>query len=146
LARQQGYDQVIWTDASQNMFIEESGMMNIMFVINDVLTTPPLSDTILDGITRDSLITLAHDLGIKTEERPISIDELENSFRSNTITEAFGVGTAAVIAPVEMININGTDFHLPEHSHEIISGKLKQKLERIRTGREEDIHDWNCII
>lgn len=146
LARQQGYDQVIWTDAAQNKFIEESGMMNIMFVIGDTLITPPLSDTILDGITRDSLLTIARDLGVETRERPISVDELEISFRNNTIKEAFGVGTAAVIAPVQTINIGDTDFHLPGYSHENLSGKLKHKLERIRTGREEDIHNWNYII
>ncbi len=146
LARQQGYDQLLWTDAAENKYIEESGMMNIMFVIDGTLITPPLSDTILDGITRDSLLTFAHDLKIKTEERQISLDELEKSFLNKKITEAFGVGTAAVVAPVEIININGTDFHLPVYSHENISGKLKQKLERIRTGREEDIHNWNCII
>jgi branched-chain amino acid aminotransferase len=146
LARQQGYDQVLWTDAAENKFVEESGMMNIMFVIGDTLITPPLSDTILDGVTRDSLLTLADDLGIKTEERPINIDELENSFRNNTISEAFGVGTAAVVAPVTTININDKDFHLPEYSHENLSGTLKQKLERIRTGREEDVHNWNYIV
>ncbi len=146
LARQQGYDQVLWTDAAQNKFIEESGMMNVMFVIGDVLITPPLSDTILDGVTRDSLLTLARGLGFKAEERPVSLDELEKSFRDNTIAEAFGVGTAAVVAPVKTININGVDFHLPEYSHENLSGKLKQKLERIRTGKEEDVYNWNCIV
>jgi branched-chain amino acid aminotransferase len=146
LARQQGYDQVLWTDAAENKFIEESGMMNIMFVIGGALITPPLSDTILDGVTRDSLLTLAHDLGIKTEKRPISVDELENSFRNNTISEAFGVGTAAVVAPVKTVNINDRDFHLPEYNHENLSARLKQKLERIRTGREEDLHNWNCIV
>jgi branched-chain amino acid aminotransferase len=91
-ARKEGYDQVLWTDAMQNKYIEESGMMNVMFVINDVLVTPPLSDSILDGVTRDSLLTLAGDLGYKTEERKISIDELEKAFRSKLITEAFGSG------------------------------------------------------
>jgi branched-chain amino acid aminotransferase len=146
LAKQQGYDQVLWTDAADNKFIEESGMMNVMFVMGETLVTPPLSDTILEGITRDSLLTLAHDLGIQTEVRPVSIDELENSFRNNTISEVFGVGTAAVVAPADTVNINGVDFHLPGYSHENISGKLKQKLERIRTGMEEDTHNWNCII
>jgi len=146
LARQQGYDQVLWTDAAQNKFIEESGMMNIIFVMADTIVTPPLSDTILDGVTRDSLLTLARDLGFKTEERAISIEELEKSFRNNTIIEAFGAGTAAVVAPVKTININNTDFHLPEYSHENLSGKLKQKLESIRAGKEEDSHNWNCIV
>lgn len=146
LARQQGYDQVLWTDAAENKFIEESGMMNIMFVIDNTIITPPLSDTILDGVTRDSLLILAHDLGVKTEERPISIDELENTFYNNKIDEAFGVGTAAVVAPVKTIHIRGKDFDLPEYSRENLSDRLKRKLEKIRTGREEDIHNWNCVV
>lgn len=146
LARQQGYDQVLWTDAAHNRFIEESGMMNIMFVINDAVVTPPLSDTILDGVTRDSLLTIAKDLGFKTEERPVSVEELEQAFRDNTIAEAFGAGTAAVVAPIKTINILGTDFHLPEYSHENLSHKLKQKLERIRTGQEEDLYNWCHVI
>jgi len=146
LAKQQGYDQVLWTDARENKFIEESGMMNIIFVIDDTLITPPLSDTILDGVTRDSLLTIAKTLGYKTEERPISLDELEKAFHNNAISEAFGAGTAAVVAPVKTIHIRGTDFHLPEYSHENLSAKLKQNLEYIRTGRADDIYGWNCII
>jgi len=146
LARQEGYDQVLWTDARENKFIEESGMMNIMFVIGNKLITPALSDTILDGVTRDSLLALARTIGYETEERPISLDELEKAFHDNTISEAFGAGTAAVVAPVTTINIRGVDLHLPEYSHENLSGKLKQKLEHIRTGRGQDIHDWNSII
>lgn len=142
LARQQGYDQVLWTDAANNNSIEESGMMNVMFVIEDAIVTPPLSDTILDGVTRDSLLTIARDLGFRTEERPVHIKELEDAFRNNTIAEAFGVGTAAVVAPINTINILGTDFHLPEYSHENLSHKLKQNLERIRTGQEEDLYNW----
>jgi len=146
LARQQGYDQVLWTDARENKFIEESGMMNIMFAIDGKLITPSLSDTILDGVTRDSLLTLAKTIGYETEERPVSLDELEKAFHHNTISEAFGAGTAAVIAPVKTINIRGVDLHLPEYSHENLSAKLKQKLEHIRTGRAGDIYNWNCII
>ena len=146
LARQQGYDQVLWTDARENKFIEESGMMNIMFAIDGKLITPPLSDTILDGVTRDSLLAVARTIGYEIEERPVSLDELEKAFHNNTISEAFGAGTAAVVAPVKTINIRGTDFHLPEYSHENLSAKLKQRLEYIRTGRAEDIHGWNCII
>jgi len=146
LARQQGYDQVLWTDAAENRFIEESGMMNVMFVIGDTIVTPPLSDTILDGVTRDSLLTVANDMGFKTEVRPISVEELEKSFHSKTITEAFGVGTAAVVAPVQTINIAEIDYHLPVYSHENLSARLKEKLEFIRTGREEDPHNWNCRV
>jgi branched-chain amino acid aminotransferase len=146
LARQEGFDQVLWTNGPEDPTIEESGMMNVMFVIDDVLVTPPLSDSILDGITRDSLLTLANDLGYKTEERPVSVSELERAFRDKTITEAFGAGTAAVVAPIQLVHINGIDYYLPGYSHESLHNKLKHKLDRIRTGREEDVYGWNWLI
>jgi branched-chain amino acid aminotransferase len=145
-ARKQGYDQVLWTDGKENKFIEESGMMNVMFMINDVLVTPPLSDTILDGVTRDSLLIIANDLGYKIEERPVSVAELEKAFRDKTITEAFGAGTAAVVAPIQTIHISGIDFYLPQYSHESLHYKIKRKLEKIRTGQDEDVYGWNCIV
>ena len=145
-ARKQGYDQVIWTNGQEEPLIEESGMMNVMFVINNVLTTAPLSDTILDGITRDSILTLATDLGFKTEERSVSVRELEKAFRNHEITEAFGAGTAAVVAPIQTIQINGVDFHLPQYSSENLLSKVKQKLERIRTGIDDDKYSWNTIV
>jgi branched-chain amino acid aminotransferase len=146
MAREQGYEQVLWTDAIENKFIEESGMMNALFVINNKLVTPPLSDSILDGVTRDSLLTLAADLGYETEERPVSIAELEQAFQNNSITEAFGAGTAAVVAPIETIHINGVDYNLPAYSNASIHHQLKQLLELIRTGQAADVHEWNCIV
>ena len=121
-------------------------MMNVMFVINDTLVTPPLSDSILDGVTRDSLLTLANDLGYKTEVRPVAVDELEKAFLDKTITEAFGAGTAAAVAPIQTIHINGIDFQLPAYCQENILNMLKQKLEKIRTGTEADIHNWNFVL
>jgi branched-chain amino acid aminotransferase len=146
LARQQGFDQVLWTDAKENKFIEESGMMNAMFVINDTLVTPPLSDSILDGITRESVLIIANDLGYKTEERAVAVEELEKAFRDKRITEAFGAGTAAIVAPIQTIHINGIDYNLPEYSHENLLYKIKHKLERIRSGKDEDVYGWNCIV
>jgi branched-chain amino acid aminotransferase len=145
-AKKAGYDQVLWTDAKENRFIEESGNMNVFFVINDTLITPPLSDSILDGITRDSLLTIARNLAYKTEERPVSVSELESAFRNGTITEAFGAGTAAVVAPIGTINIGGIDYELPAYSKTSISTRLKHRIERIRTGKEEDIFGWNFVI
>jgi len=145
-ARKEGYDQVLWTDAKENRFIEESGMMNAMFVINNTLVTPPASDSILDGITRDSLLTIANDLGFQTEERPVSVGELEKAFRDKTITEAFGAGTAAVVAPIQTIHINGIDYYLPEYSHENLLYRIKHKLERIRFGKDEDVYGWNYVL
>jgi branched-chain amino acid aminotransferase len=146
LAREQGYDQVLWTDGRENKFIEESGSMNVMFVINDTLVTPPLSDSILDGVTRDSLLTIANDLGYKTEERLVSVAELEKEFQNKTITEAFGAGTAAVVAPIQTIHINGIDYHLPRYNSESLLNRIKLKLQNIRAGLEEDTYNWNCIV
>ncbi len=146
LAREEGYDQVLWTDAAENKFIEESGMMNVMFVIDNMLVTPPLSDSILDGITRESLLTLARDLGYRVEERPVSVEELQKSFHEKRISEAFGAGTAAVVAPIQVININGTDYYLPLYSQENLLSTVKQKLERIRKGQDDDLYGWNNVI
>ena len=145
-ARREGYDQVLWTNACDNEFIEESGMMNIMFVINDVLVTPPISDSILDGITRDSLLTVAADLGFQIQERPVSVSELEKAFADKNLSEAFGVGTAAVVAPVKTIHINGIDNNLPVYKNDAVMFCLKQKLEAIRTGHEADVHGWNNVV
>lgn len=146
LAREEGYDQVLWTDAKENRFIEESGMMNIMFVLDNKLVTPPLSDSILDGVTRDSLLVLARDLGYETIERPVSIDELEQAFLKGTITEAFGAGTAAVVAPISTIHINGTDHPLKSYGPDNLLSRVKQNLERIRTGEEGDQYGWNFVV
>ncbi len=146
LAKEQGYDQVLWTGGKDNAYIEESGMMNAMFVINDILVTPALSDSILDGVTRDSLLTLANDLGYATEERPVSIAELETAFANGTLKEAFGAGTAAVVAPIQTIHINGVDYTLPVYNKESLHNQLKDQLELIRTGAVADVHEWNCII
>ncbi len=145
-ARLQGYDQVLWTNGQENPMIEESGMMNVLFVMNDKLITPPLSDTILDGVTRDSLLTLASDLGFATEERPVPLSEIEHAFKKGAITEAFGAGTAAVVAPIQTIHIKGTDYQLPAYDQNSISSRLKNKLENIRTGIDADSHHWNFII
>jgi branched-chain amino acid aminotransferase len=146
LAKKAGYDQVLWTDGKENKYIEESGMMNVMFVIDNTLVTPPLSDTILDGVTRDSLLILARDMSIPVEERPVTIDELHQAFRNNSITEAFGAGTAAVVAPIQTIHLYGIDHILPDYSEKNIMYQLEHKLEAIRTGLIPDVYGWNSII
>ena len=145
-ARLEGYEQVLWTDGRDHEYIEESGMMNVMFVINGELVTAPLSDSILDGVTRDSLLTLANDMGYKTAERPISVTELEQAFANGTITEAFGAGTAAVVAPIQTISIKGVDHNLPTYKGQEIMYKLKDRLDQIRTGLTEDPYGWNFIV
>lgn len=146
MAREEGYDQVLWTDAAENKYIEESGMMNVMFVIDNTLVTPPLSDTILDGITRECLLLLAADLGYKTEQRRISVQELQTAFKAGNITEAFGTGTAAVVANIGTINIRGEEYHLPVYNEQSLSYKLAARMQSIRFGTSQDMYHWNFII
>ena len=144
-AKAAGYDQVLWTDGMTHNYIEESGMMNVFFVFGDTLITPPLTDTILDGVTRDSLLTLAIDLGMTVEERPVSVEELQEGLESGIVTEAFGAGTAAVISPIGVIGIDGRDYVLP-----VVSGgkgdEVKQALDDIRYGRRPDVYGWNGYV
>jgi len=145
-AKELGYDQVLWTDGKENKYIEESGTMNVIFVINNTLITPSLSDSILEGITRDSFISLAKEAGILVEERPVSVDELKEAFHNKTITEAFGVGTAAVASPIKIIGIDNINYNLPSNNSNPVSDLLKAKLNDIRTGKKPDTYNWNYIV
>ena len=145
-AHEEGYHQVLWTDSKENKFIEESGMMNVMFVVNNAVVTPPLSDSILDGVTRDSLLTIAKTLGYKTEERKVSVQELKEGITNGSVTEIFGAGTAALISPVSVVGIDGQDYELPSYDANNIMFKLKNKLDGIRHGMEKDIYNWNFIV
>ncbi len=142
LAQQKGYHQVIWTDARHHRYLEESGTMNVVFVIDGVLVTPPLGDTILAGITRDSVLTIARDWDIKVEERKISIDEIIEAHRNNTLQEAFGTGTAATIAPICLIGYEGVEYGLPALNSTSYSTRFGKELEGIRKGRIADRHNW----
>jgi branched-chain amino acid aminotransferase len=146
LARQEGYDQILWTDHKEHKYIDEVGMMNVMFVINGKLVTPKLSTAILDGVTRDSILTLAKDMGVETEERRVSIDELEEGFKSGAVSEAFGAGTAAVVATIANINIKGVDHAVKAPTADSFQNKVKEKLNQIRLGLAPDVHGWNYVI
>ena len=146
MARQQGYDQVLWTDHKNHEYIDEAGMMNVMFVIGETLVTPRLSSAILDGVTRDSILTLAHEMGVPTEERRVSVREIEDGIKSGHVKEIFGAGTAAVVAPIAHINILGKDYTIPEPGKDSFQNRVKQKLQDIRLGLTPDNHGWNYII
>jgi branched-chain amino acid aminotransferase len=141
-AQREGYDQLIWTDGQEHRFIEESGTMNVMFVIDDVLITAPAGDTILKGITRDSVLTLARDWGFEVQERPITVDELVIAIESGKVQEAFGTGTAATIAHIETIGCNGKNYHLPSIESREFSQRVLQTLDDIKYGRIEDKYGW----
>jgi branched-chain amino acid aminotransferase len=146
LAREQGFDQVLWTDAKEHKYIDESGAMNVMFVMNGKLVTPKLTSALLDGVTRDSILTVAKDMGIPTEERRISLDDLVDGLKKRTLTEAFGAGTAAVVSQIAVINIHGTDYELPLADANSFQQRVKQKLSNLRRGVEPDAYGWNYIV
>jgi branched-chain amino acid aminotransferase len=141
-ALKQGYDQLIWTDAREHKYVEESGTMNLFFVINDVLVTPPLGSTILAGVTRQSVITLAKDMGMNVEERRISIDEIEEGLKNGNLTDAFGTGTAATIAQIRTIGFENGDLDVKNEALDTFSIRVNKELEKIRTGLSFDKHGW----
>jgi branched-chain amino acid aminotransferase len=142
LAQQKGYQQVIWTDSETQQFFEESGTMNVMFVIGDKLLTPGLSDTILDGVTRNSVLALAREWGVPVEERKVSIREVFEAVDNGTLKEVFGCGTAATIAQIIGIGYNGKDYALPPVSERKFSNKVDETLRGIRKGKLEDKFNW----
>jgi len=146
LARQQGYDQVLWTDHRDHEYIDEVGMMNVVMVQDGKVVTPKLTSAILDGITRDSILTLARDMGRTVEERKVSVSEIEDGLQSGRITEFFGAGTAAVVAPIALINIRGKDYQLPAAGADSFQQQVKSRLLAIRTGAEPDKYGWNYVF
>lgn len=142
LAQEAGYHQLVWTDAVEHKYIEESGTMNIMFMIGDTLITPSLSDSILAGITRDSVLTLAKDWGVTVEERKVEVAEVIAALKAGTLKEAFGTGTAATIAHISTIGHDGTDYELPPVPEREFSNKVLATLDGIKRGRIEDKYGW----
>jgi branched-chain amino acid aminotransferase len=140
--QEKGYDQLIWTDAKEHKYVEESGTMNVMFVIDDVLVTPSLSTSILHGVTRDSVLQVAKDLGYKVEERKVAVDEVIAAQQAGKLTEAFGTGTAAIISQIALIHHNGQDYELPPVETRKVSNQIGAKLDKIRTGQAPDTHNW----
>ena len=142
LAQDQGYHQLIWTDGKEHQFIEESGTMNVMFVIDDTLVTPALSDSILAGITRDSVLKIARSWGMKVEERKISVKELVDGLEKGRVKEAFGAGTAATIAHIELIGYEGKDYYLPPVEKREFANKVYRELEGMKRGERPDPFGW----
>ena len=142
LANDAGYDQIIWTDAATHTFVEEAGTMNHLFVIDGALVTAPTGDTILDGITRKSVLQVAKEWGMEIQERQLSIKELVEGIQSGKVTEAFGAGTAAVIAPISTIGFEGVDYELPASPEDAFSKRIYNEINNIRLGNIEDTRGW----
>jgi len=145
LANKEGYQQVVWTDASTHEYLEEAGTMNIFFRVGDTLLTAPNNDRILDGVTRKSLIQIAKDNNIKVEIRRISVSEIKEAAKKGELKEMFGAGTAAVISPISAFKHDEDIFELtkPKDSY---ADLLKNKLLKIQYNINEDAHKWRYKI
>lgn len=144
-AKEKGYSQVLWLD-TKHEYIEEVGTMNVFFVMKDEVITPSLSGSILDGVTRDSVITLLKDKGLKVVERKISVDELLQSIEKNILTEAFGTGTAAVISPIGNFNFKNINYKVANAETGRISREIKSEIYNIQRGVIEDKYGWVDLI
>lgn len=141
--RKLGYDQILWTDGFEHKYVQEIGTMNVFFVLGDKIVTPDLSEgTILAGVTRDSAIKLLKQKGYTVEERPLSVEEIREAFYRGDLKEAFGAGTAAVIAPIAELFYDGQTMDLPPIETWEVSNWLKKELADIRYGRIPDTNNW----
>ena len=145
LAQEEGYQQVIWTDANTHEYIEEAGTMNIFVRLDDKLITCPVGDRILDGVTRKSVISLAEDQGIDLEIRPIKVQELIDGMESGQLKELFGSGTAAVINPIRGFGFRGKRYELPEIEDSYAS-RFKKQLLDIQYNSSDDKFGWRYRV
>ena len=147
LAQQKGFQQMIWTDADTHTFHEEAGTMNVFFRVNDKLITAPVSDRILDGITRKSIIQLAEDLGITCEVRQVTVEEIKNAAKDGSLKEIFGAGTAAVISEISAFQHKDELFEIAGVEAKDSYAKLfKQTLLNIQHNISQDKHSWRYEV
>ncbi len=141
-AKKKGFTQVMWLDAAQRKYVEEVGTMNMFFLVDDELITAPLTGSILPGITRDSVIQIVRDWGIKVSERSLSIDEVIEATRNGRLKEAFGTGTAAVISPVGQMTYKGEDHIVGGGRMGELSQRLYDEIVGMQYGERPDPHGW----
>ncbi|OFZ18006.1 MAG: branched chain amino acid aminotransferase [Bacteroidetes bacterium RIFCSPHIGHO2_02_FULL_44_7] len=145
LGQAEGFHQLVWTDALEHKYIEESGTMNIVFVIDNVVISPSEeSDTILRGVTKRSVLEIAKMWGIEVEERKVSVEEVITAIKEGRLQDAFGAGTAATIAPIVKIGFRDEVFDLPAVETRELSNKIKNYLSDLKTGQIEDTMNW-CL-
>jgi branched-chain amino acid aminotransferase len=147
MAKQQGFQQVLWLDGKHNKYIDEVGAMNIFFVIDGVLVTPPLdSGTILPGVTRNTVIQLAKELDIPVKEERISIDDVWEAHKNGILNESFGTGTAATISPVGLLHYKGESITINNNEIGTISKVMYDTITGIQHGLLEDTNNWNVHL
>jgi branched-chain amino acid aminotransferase len=145
-AQQRSADQVLWLDALHHKFVEEVGTMNVMFAYGKKIITPALSGSILPGVTRSSLITLAKDLGYEVSEEKISIDQIAEDARSGKLTEMFGCGTAVVVSPIKRIIFDDTTIEINRGEIGAVSQNLLTNLVNLQNGTAEDPYGWRVPV
>jgi len=141
-AVQQGYDQVLWLDAIHRKYVEEVGSMNMCFVYDDKVYTSPLRGTILDGITRRSILTLVREMGLEVEEHPLTVDEIMDGAANGRLKEAFGTGTACVVSPVGQFTYKDRTENLGNGEMGELTTRLYNTLTGIQYGKLPDSHGW----
>lgn len=141
-AKKKGFTQVLWLDAAERRYVEEVGTMNMFFLVDDEVITAPLTGSILPGITRDSVIRIVKDWGMKVSERSLSIDEVIEAAKRGRLKEAFGTGTAAVISPVGQITYKGEDHIVAGGKMGELSQRLYDEIVAIQYGEKSDPHGW----
>jgi branched-chain amino acid aminotransferase len=142
IAQEKGFTQVLWLDGEHHKYIDEVGTMNIFFVIDDVVITPPLEGSILPGITRETALQLTKSWGMTVQEKRISIDEVIDANKQGRLQEVFGTGTAAVISPVGEIQYKDTNININDGEIGPIANRLFDEITRIQYGEIPDIHGW----
>ncbi|MEN0056679.1 MAG: branched-chain amino acid aminotransferase [Mucilaginibacter sp.] len=145
-ATEEGFDQLIWTDAKEHKYIEEMGAANAMFVLDGKLITAEAKDTILDGVTRDTVIALAKEWGIPVETRKVSVAEIIEGAKNGKLTDAFGAGTAATIASVGSISVDGEEYFLSDPKTREFSQKVLATLDAVKYGNAPDTYGWNYLV
>ena len=146
LAKEKGYDQVLWTDAFEHKYLQEVGMMNVFFIIGNQAITPSLEEgTILAGITRDSAMVILKEMGLEVIETKFSIDDLMNSHKTGQLREVFGTGTAATISMIKELRYKNYDMLFNTSNWEV-APELKKRLNAIRDGKMPDTHGWMVSV
>jgi branched-chain amino acid aminotransferase len=144
-AQSHGFQNVLWLDGIDHRFIEEGGLMNVVFAIDGAVVTPPLSGTILPGIVRESYLTIAREMGVRVEERPVAVDELFDLHAKRRLTEGAGVGTGVAFAPLGRIRWRDREIDLAPHGESMLA-PIANRLDAIRTGTTADTHGWMTVV
>ena len=142
IAKEKGYDQVLWMDAVEHKYVQECGTMNVFFIIGNKAITPGLDEgTILAGVTRDSVMQILKDIGLQVEERRLGINEIIEAYKNRQLTEIFGTGTAATISLIKELRYK--DFVMTFDTEKWkVAPEVKNKMKEIKEGKAEDKYGW----